>query len=95
MNKMNESYAEWQREFRKSQQVKPKSEKVKPKGFVLFLAMIFYALIVSVVFFFVVSIALSIAGWSDILSARQVFGICFGISSLRGLERVFYGSNPF
>jgi hypothetical protein len=91
---MNESYAEWQREFRKSQTI-PKNEKAKPKGFVLFLAMIFYSLIVTVVFFFVVSIALRIAGWSDFLSARQVFGLCFGISSLRGLDRVFYGRNPF
>ena len=89
---MNESYAE--REFRKSQTI-PKNEKAKPKGFVLFLAMIFYSLIVSVIFFVVVTVALQIAGWSDFLSARQVFGICFGISSLKGLERVFYGRNPF
>ena len=91
---MYESYAEWQREFRKSQTI-PKNEKAKPKGFVLFLAMIFYSLIVSVIFFVVVTVALQIAGWSDFLSDRQVFGICFGISSLKGLERVFYGRNPF
>lgn len=90
-----DSYAEWQREFRKSQQVTPKNEKAKPKGFVLFLAMVFYSLIVSVTFFFTVAIALRIAGWSEFLSARQVFGMCFGLASLRGLDKVFFSSKPF
>lgn len=83
MNSPYGSYKDWEDEFFSDE---VKATKKSPSLVVVFLAGMILVAIAGLLVGSVVTLSLRIAGWSDVLTFKQAFGIGIGYSAIRMID---------